>query len=91
MMFRVERERWISKENPENSGSGILHGYDEIYYETVAADYFGVDEHGTAVFYRKAATGVGVGYTTHAVAAYADGDWKTIKEVTNETVESHST
>ncbi len=76
--YKVERERWVSKQETDNV---VMHGYDETYYDTVMADYFGVSDHGDAAFYTKRSADVGVGYVVTVVAAYAAGEWNSIREV----------
>lgn len=83
-LFRIERERWVSTK--EEGKSGIMHGYDETYYEGVEADYYGVNDHGDAMFYVNTPTNFGAGYTTRPIASYAVGEWRTIKDVTNESI-----
>lgn len=74
--YKVERERWVSTENPTNSG--IMRGYDETYYDEVEANYFVIKDNGTALFYQKELTSKGVEY--ELTVAYAPGEWKTVKE-----------
>ncbi len=78
-VYKVERLQWVAKQDPDNK---FDHGYDETYYDTVLADLYSISDKGVATFFVKTPITNSISYTTQSIASYADGEWKTIKDVT---------